>query len=222
MCSIFIDFKSAYNTVNRDILFSYMDEKKILDTDELRFLMYLHNTVYFDLGTRKVQLEKGVHQGSPLSPALFDIYMELFMSKMKNQYPDLWYLLYADDLVMIIQHTDITGVIDLLYETSRTFNLIISPTKSAILQIRDHAKLLETPAERLHNIPIAQEYCYLGITINHHGSISPHLKKIKQRCTYLQGSLQKINRNLSFENQNLIFMLYLRPYFTYVSPIIQT
>ena len=34
MCVIYIDLKSAYNTINRDILFSEIKSKRILEDDE--------------------------------------------------------------------------------------------------------------------------------------------------------------------------------------------
>lgn len=42
MCCIFIDFKNAYNTVNREIVFKYMKDKQILDENEINFLKALY------------------------------------------------------------------------------------------------------------------------------------------------------------------------------------
>lgn len=132
-CALFIDFKSAYNTIDRNILYRYMHEKNILEQEELNFLQHLHELIHFDLKSGKVRLDKGVHQGSPLSPALFDIYMELFMTQIRAHFPDIWYLLYADDLVLVTSSKQIKPLIDCLYEQSSTYNLVINAKKSAIL-----------------------------------------------------------------------------------------
>ena len=42
MCCIFIDFKNAYKTVNREIFFKYMEDKQILDENEINFLKALY------------------------------------------------------------------------------------------------------------------------------------------------------------------------------------
>jgi hypothetical protein len=46
----------------------------------------------------------GVHQVSPINPTLFDIFMEDVMQEIKRESSDdnLWYKLYADDLVLVI------------------------------------------------------------------------------------------------------------------------
>jgi hypothetical protein len=36
----------------------------------------IHDAVYFKCNGKRFYLENGVHQGSPINPALFDIYME--------------------------------------------------------------------------------------------------------------------------------------------------
>ena len=110
-----------------------MHEKNILEQEELNFLQHLHELIHFDLKSGKVRLDKGVHQGSPLSPALFDIYMELFMTQIRAHFPDIWYLLYADDLVLVTSSKQIKPLIDCLYEQSSIYNLVINAKKSAIL-----------------------------------------------------------------------------------------
>ena len=39
---LFIDFKSAYNTVNREILYKRLVDKEILNKKEVNFLEYIH------------------------------------------------------------------------------------------------------------------------------------------------------------------------------------
>ena len=65
----------------------------------------------------------------------------------------MWYLYYADDFLFIIQAQDVEIAIDVLYETSKEFGLIISAKKSAILCIKNHVGLESFP-DTLREIPI--------------------------------------------------------------------
>jgi hypothetical protein len=49
-CCVFIDYKSAYNTVNRKLLYQIMKRKKILSDEEIDFLECIHDAVYFKCG----------------------------------------------------------------------------------------------------------------------------------------------------------------------------
>ena len=104
-CFLFIDFKSAYNTVDRDILQEIMSAKNILTANELQFLRYLHDKIYFVGNGERHYFKNGVGQGLTTLPGLFDIYMEEIMKQVKKECNfDLWYLLYADDLVFVASY----------------------------------------------------------------------------------------------------------------------
>jgi hypothetical protein len=102
-CALFIDLKSAYNTVDRQKLYAILRQKSILENSELEFLKALHSIQYFTVLDKTYWYRNGVPQGSPLSPALFDIYMEEFTEHLqilcKTQ---IKLLLYADDMVIIV------------------------------------------------------------------------------------------------------------------------
>jgi hypothetical protein len=46
-CCIFIDYKSAYNTINRKRLYAIMKRKKILPEADIDFLKCMHEALYF-------------------------------------------------------------------------------------------------------------------------------------------------------------------------------
>ena len=179
-CCVFIDYKSAYNTVRRDVLYRALVSKKILSQPEVDFLRGLHDCLYFRVGTdQRYHFQNGVHQGSPISPALFDIYMEDVIAEICNNCTDkkLWYKLYADDLVLITSYQHLDSLLTTLFEVSTKYNLKVNAKKSALFLIKNHDKLA-TDID-LHEIPIVSDYCYLGVTVNDSGSIQPHLDRVK-------------------------------------------
>jgi hypothetical protein len=223
MCCIFIDYKSAYNTVNRDLLYTALVNKRILTADEARFMERLHDCLYFKVGTdQRYHFRNGVHQGSPISQALFDIYMEDVMRQICLSCTDrnLWYKLYADDLVLVTSYKHLNSLLTSLTEVSTRFNLKMNAKKSAVFSVKGHNKL--TNDHNLRGIQVVTEYCYLGVTVNDSGSIAPHLDKVRQRSSYLRSHLRYHACHLSFENQYLLWAIYVRPYFTYVAPLLET
>ena len=59
-CVVFIDYKSAYNTINRERLYKIIKEKQILSTLEAEFLEKLHNCLYFFVDGERVSFKNGV------------------------------------------------------------------------------------------------------------------------------------------------------------------
>jgi len=86
---------------------------------------------------------------------------------------------------------------------SEEFDLRINPKKCSIFAVRGHNKIVDEAD--LRGIPVATEYCYLGVMINHNGSIEPQLDKIQRRSKYLRANLGYYTQHLSFENQSLLW-----------------
>ena len=50
MTALFVDLKSAYNTVNRKTLFSFIQKEEILNQSESVFLENLYDSIYLKIG----------------------------------------------------------------------------------------------------------------------------------------------------------------------------
>jgi len=53
MAALFVDLKSAYNTVDRKSLFSFIREKEILNDSESVFLENLYDSIYLKTENNK-------------------------------------------------------------------------------------------------------------------------------------------------------------------------
>ena len=109
----FIDFKKAYDTVNRK---SLLERLKFLGIDGLFFrniaAMYRKTEYRVKLNcgnSQTIVSNLGLKQGCPLSPMLFNLYIddiEIFDESCKPvniQNESLNHFLYADDLVIVSQ-----------------------------------------------------------------------------------------------------------------------
>ena len=60
--AIFIDFKSAYNTIIRQKVYNILLEKNILKKDEIIFLKHIHSKLHFkDEMNNTYYFDNGVH-----------------------------------------------------------------------------------------------------------------------------------------------------------------
>ena len=80
---------------------------------------------------------------------------------------------------------------------SADFDLTINAKKSALMMIKNHKKLEILP---IRGIPVVTSYCYLGVDIDHSGSMTQHLNKIKKRSNYLRAKMRFYVNTLSYEN----------------------
>jgi len=100
---LFVDFSSAYHTIFRRKLMQKLRESRILDEEEVQFLEGLYEKYEVRLGKHKFKPERGVMQGSPIAPYLFNIYieelLELLMTKHSLSVEEV--LAYADDLAVV-------------------------------------------------------------------------------------------------------------------------
>ncbi len=89
--------------------------------------------------------------------------------------------------MICVNYAHLETLLDTLHSVSNEYELRINANKSAIFAVHGHNKI--TLSTNLHEIQITAEYTYLGVTIDHAGSIDPQLKNIQQRSKYLQAYL---------------------------------
>ncbi len=132
---LFLDFKSAYNTVPHDKLFLKLE--RICDYDEIALIKAVYFRLTIKLGEETLTCNTGVAQGSMISPALFDIYAEDLILKLMDYGWSLEDLLaFAGDHLFICDtEVELLKVIDLTNDWCQRSNITLNPAKSGILEV---------------------------------------------------------------------------------------
>ena len=184
--SIFLDFKGAFDSVDRKVLFNVLVQHGV----PMKFVNIIRSMYSQTSGRVRAygELSKtfptmsGVRQGCPLSPFLFNFIIDEIMKRaledLENpgvqlaQNENLVDLEYADDVVLIFDNqVEAQECLNRLSITVPAFGMRFAPTKCQVM-LQDCAPLIH-PLE-LDGIPLEVVDCftYLGSCISSDCSVS--------------------------------------------------
>jgi hypothetical protein len=116
---LFIDYETAFDNIQRQILFNILKSRNIPGTMlKAKVDIYTQNKMLIKFNnklSKSVEINKGVRQVCPLSPTLFNIYLDEIIAKWQKQdmtgiklskNQQLSTLLFADDQVIIAARED--------------------------------------------------------------------------------------------------------------------
>jgi retron-type reverse transcriptase len=133
---LFIDFSNAYNSIPHELLFKKLRDKKVLEEEEITFIEQLYARYKTQIGSKTLKSNKGVAQGSVISPALFNIFIEDLSMELKTKanldLEDLLY--YADDLMTLCTSIEqVKTAIKIIEEWSERNGMSLNKKKSGIV-----------------------------------------------------------------------------------------
>ena len=193
---LFVDLKKAYDTVPHEMLFIKLKWWGVPEI-MLGFLKVLYASSTFRVrsgGLRGIfsepqQLERGLRQGCPASPTLFNIYInDIFwfrpgqdlgvldpsvrrdMGQMRLVEKRIPGLLFADDLVAIVPKAHVAPMCAHLTEWAATMGMSFGIKKCGLMGYQDEAQkwLRESGPYFLggEELPVLDEYKYLGLWLD--------------------------------------------------------
>ena len=132
------------------------------------------------LGETDIRNDEGVPQGAILSPVLFNIFIDDLVNTLQT--PKSTALAFADDIaVHTTDKMSLHSTIRAFEQWSRENGIAINKNKSAVMCIRVDRR---TPMPRFNHvmgIPVAQEYKYLGVTLDDCGTVKSQTKGLNKR-----------------------------------------
>merc|ERR1712033_141087 len=166
----FIDFKKAYDSIDRkkliEVLIDYKINPKII---ELIVQMYKHDHTIINLGNmqQKIEVTGGIRQGCCISTLLFKMVTFKIIDKLRNEKlfkmrkfneNSIW---LADDATLIADSLKtLKELLECLSRAGGEYGLQINKDKTNIMRIRG-----QIDDRLLKEYEMVEEATYLGITI---------------------------------------------------------
>jgi hypothetical protein len=181
---ISIDFQKAYDSISHDTLFKILNHIN-LPRD---FTMLIKNMITGSVARVKVNddlsepfpILRGVKQGDPLSPLLFDLVIEAFAVFVRENFigmkiggETIKTLLYADDIILVGENfEEQKKMLDIMFEWEKASGLSINKKKS--LHLSSHEFKLSIPAGK-------DNLTYLGFRVDRDGILKSMSEEIIQK-----------------------------------------
>ena len=206
----FIDFKKAYDTVNRETLLNRIQNLGINGLLYKNIAAMYRKTEYLvKIGNghlEAINSNIGLKQGCPLSPMLFNIYIDNIGEIFDNQCEPIIikdqkinHFLYADDLVLISHSKEgLQRCLDKLQSFAEVKHLTVSIDKSKTMIFNKTGKFIK------HTFTIegkilepVHSFCYLGFDINAsgttHSTINSLFDKAKKAMRPILNAISRFN-----------------------------
>ena len=209
----FVDFRKAFDSVWHKGLFLKLECLNISGNIlEIIKDIYSKTTCSVKINDKMTQFfnySKGVRQGCPLSPTLFNLYINDLINEVEainpsplhlHQEANVSCLLYADDLILLsrTQH-GLQKMLDRLTEFCATWNLSVNTKKTKCITFQKKSRLNKKDSFYVNKNKIENvtQYSYLGITINSAGSFHIAMETLARkarRAIYALNSRYQIKR----------------------------
>ncbi len=205
----FVDFKKAYDTVWRDGLYHKLLSNGI-HPKFVRLLRNIYNTSSLAIktaGGRSTIFPSnvGLKQGCNLSPLLFNLFVNDFLTEINVSLPHspllrgipINGLMYADDLVLISEtESGLQALLDTLHQFTETWCLKVNMSKTKCMHFSRTKITPQALKFGSDYLEATDKYCYLGTMFTKNGSLNEaanilHDKAIKA----MYGLIRKVYKH---------------------------
>jgi hypothetical protein len=204
----FVDLRKAYDTVPHEALFVKM-EKYGVGPRMMAWLRSLYSTSSLRIRcgnglSPRVSLQRGLRQGCPLSPILFDIFIDDCLEGSRASgavipgcVERLSGLLFADDLAIIAgSPSDMSTSIASFETWCNTWEMSVGISKCGVMGIGEEAqqiaKSYEWPTLQGGQLPRVDSYLYLGCLLDYELNPEAACKHRERQGTKVLGMVSRL------------------------------
>lgn len=231
----FIDLQKAYDMVWRDGLWYKLSNFNI-PSKVIRVLQEIYGSVINrarvgSCVSHEFNISTGLKQGCPLSPLLFNVYINDLIDdlkekeciKLKNERTNVKpfnSLLFADDLGLCARsnHT-LNKLLGTLDRWCQRWKMKVNVDKSEVMVVIKKVGLNEPTRVRYQNIPLKQTtiFKYLGLQFSSNGKWTQHEAFITKKVQHKMSRLGKLlsNHSLTPSTRMRIWQTIIRPCIEY-------
>lgn len=204
----FIDFEKAFDNVNRTKLWDIMEKQGYpAHIVNVMKTMYEGSKIIINTGRKKTEeipINKGVRQGCPISPTLFNIYINDIIQKWKliikkgiciteNDYLNI--LLYADDAVILQEgEDDLQRSVHHLNKICKGYDIKISKEKTKVMAFCGKSPVRTKIVVDNKIIEQVSSFNYLGCEIGHDEDTNKKLSKFQSVCGIIHRTMKNKTR----------------------------
>jgi len=232
----FIDFKKAYDSIDRSILWSRLEDIGIRGR-MLKALTSIYKNVSCCVRvngwkTDWFSVNCGVKQGCLLSPLLFNLFINDLALTLKGLGVGVHIdddviplLMYADDIVLLAEsESDLQLLLDCTGAWCERNKLQINQTKSKIIHFRNPSVPISQRTFTCGNVEleITDRYRYLGLVLDEHLNYNSTAKVVAQSATRALGLVIAKSKQSGGMEYNVFKKLYdnlVQPIITYGAAI---
>jgi len=217
--AVFIDYKKAFDSIDRQAVIETLYDLNVsgpvlgLTYELLRF-----NLISVFDGTQCTQpimQNLGVPQGDSLSPLLFVLVTIGIINSVKESFPTVRIIMYADDAVVCSPClAAVQSAFDLLVNLSKRFNLTVNSAKTKWMKFRRGGRVAAQEEITLGQARIERSsyFTYLGITVTPTArSFTLHVRERTRKALLCAMKTLRNPRVLSVDTAIKLFMLKIAP-----------
>jgi len=143
------------------------------------FIALLESLTSININSGHIPINRGVLQGSLLSPFLFNIHINDLIALLNRR--GIYTLAYADDIVCICDNFRSTNcAINLIQSWCLDNKTMLNEKKSEIMKTSIQAKRTRKNFTSLQNISLVNSYKYLGIILTDNLHTNLHLNNLQR------------------------------------------
>ena len=176
---VFVDLEKAYDRVPRQEVWRCLREKMVPEK-YVRVIQEMYQNVYTRVRssvgvTEGFEVRVGLHQGSALSPFLFNIVMDVITEEVREAVP--WSILFADDIALSAEsREDLETKLERWRTALEDRGMRISRSKTEYMCTTNEEDGRESIRLDGEEIKRVDNFKYLGAIVNADGNVEEEVK----------------------------------------------